>query len=96
MVVNPGSAQLLALALAHVGYQHQITSHLESLFDERRPTAVIPRCILRNHRWIEAFLELVVALPQQLKPSSELIDAIGLEFAAAQVQLELIGPMAKQ
>lgn len=57
---------------------------------------MISRCILGNHRWIKAFAELAVVLPQQLVPSPELIGAIGLERAAAQIQLERIGAMPQQ
>ena len=90
---DASSAELLALALAHARHQNQIALFFEPLLDERRPAAVIPRCILGDHRWIEALAELAVALPQQLIPSPELIGAIGLKFAAAQIQLELIGAM---
>ena len=92
---DSGGAQLEALALAHVGHQHQVALIRQALVDKGAPAAVITGHVLRDHLRIERFSKSAVALTQQLVPGPELISAVALEAATTEVEIKVIGPVAQ-
>ena len=91
---NELGTQLEALALAHVGHQHQVALIRQALVDKGAPAAVITGHVVRDHLRIEHFSKSAVALTQQLIPGPELISAVALEAATTEVEIKVIGPVA--